>query len=59
MIYWIYTNDGRKVGEFEIAEWLFAISPTSQMDQPLIEHCYAAHCGVLGIDPSAHHYAPA
>jgi len=49
--YWIYTNDGRKAGEFTQCE-----TADSFYDEQMSKYYFHNACKSRGLDPAAHNY---
>ncbi len=58
--YWIYTNDGRRVGEFGISETaMIAGLELMGSEDEVIKARYQVACMGLRIDPTAHNFCVA
>lgn len=49
--YWIYTNDGRKVGEFTQCT-----SDDSFFDEQMTKYWFRSACERLNLDPAQHNF---
>lgn len=52
--YWIYTKDGRKVGEFTFSEAALAAGLALMGEEKFIAARFQVACLGLGLNPTAH-----
>jgi len=52
--YWIYTNDGRRVGEFNVD--VVSMITSFMMEDEFIAHKFSQACQRMSIDPTAHNF---